>query len=182
MQQNITRCEGYSFTLINIDCLRDSTHFNIIMDLETSIEDLFPYLAARLVGCTYTHGTGFINLMDAGHIVSIYPKQITITDVADSGEAGSLCEKYFKRIQDVEASRSSIVPVFRKRSTVTVMDIFRSLPKTNCGMCEAATCLAFAAKVFRREICIDACEPLRGSPEQCRGLMEQLSENGYPMP
>jgi ArsR family metal-binding transcriptional regulator len=179
MQQIITRCEGYSFTLVNIDCLRDSTHFNIIMDLDASVEDLFPYLAARLVGCTYTHGTGFINLMDAGHIVSIHPRQLTITDVTDDREAGNLCSKYFACICDVRSNQSSIEPVFRKRSTVTVMDIFRALPKTNCGVCESASCLAFAAKVFRREGCIDACKPLQENPEQCRELMKQLGENGY---
>ncbi|NTW35914.1 MAG: hypothetical protein HGB17_07255, partial [Syntrophobacteraceae bacterium] len=47
MQQNITHCDGYSFMLVNIDCLRDSTHFNIVMDLQVSIEALLPYLAAR---------------------------------------------------------------------------------------------------------------------------------------
>lgn len=182
MQRNVTRRDGYSFTLVNIDCLPDSTHFNIIMDLDESIEDLFPYLAARLTGCTYTHGTGFINLMDAGHIVSIYPTRITLTDVVDPGEAESLCEEYFKHIQDVKATRCSIVPVFQKRSTVTVLDIFRSLPKTNCGLCEATTCLAFAAKVFRREESIGGCEPVRNSPEDYRGLIQQLSENGYPVP
>jgi ArsR family metal-binding transcriptional regulator len=182
MQQNITRCEGYSFTLVNIDCLRDSTHFNIIMDLDASVEDLFPYLAARLVGCTYTHGTGFINLMDAGHIVSIHHRQLTITDVTDDREARNLCSKYFAWICDVRSSQSSIEPVFRKRSTITVMDIFRALPKTNCGVCESASCLAFAAKVFRREECIDACKPLQENPELCQELMKQLGENGYLLP
>lgn len=182
MQRDITRRDGYSFTLVNIDCLPDSTHFNILMDLDESIEDLFPFLAARLTGCTYTHGTGFLHLMDAGHIVSMYPTRITITDVIDSREAEDHCREYFQHIQDVKAERSSIVPVYQRRSTVTVLDIFRSLPKTNCGLCEPATCLAFAAKVFRREESIGGCEPVRSSPEQYEGLIARLSENGYPVP
>ncbi len=182
MEQNTTRCGGYSFMLVNIDCLRDSTHFNIIMDLEHSIEDLLPYLAARLPGCTYTHGTGVINLMDAGHIVGIYPKQITITDVTGSEEARVLCAKYFSSIQDVASNRSAITPVLKKRSTITVMDILRALPRTNCGLCESATCMAFAARVFRREVSIGACEPLGASLESHEDLIRQLKENGYPVP
>jgi ArsR family metal-binding transcriptional regulator len=182
MQQNINHCEGYSFMLVNIDCLRDSTHFNIIMDLERSIEDLLPYLAARLPGCTYTHGTGVINLMDSGHIVGIYPRQVTITDVSGPEEARALCARYFSSIQEVESNRASITPVLRKRSTITVMDILRALPGTNCGLCESATCMAFAARVFRREVPIAVCEPVGRNPESYRSLLERLDENGYPVP
>jgi len=182
MQQNITHCDGYSFMLVNIDCLRDSTHFNIVMDLQVSIEALLPYLAARLPGCTYTHGTGVINLMDAGHIVGIHPRQITITDVTGSEEARILCAKYFSSIQEVESNRSSITPVLMKRSTITVMDILRALPRTNCGLCESATCMAFAARVFRREVPIGLCEPVGANPKSYVSLLEQLKENGYPVP
>lgn len=182
MKENTTCFEGYSFTLVNIDCLRDSTHFNIIMDLEESVEELLPYLASRLVGCTYSHGTGFINLMDAGHIVSIYPRHITITDVLDNREAEGLCSKYFAHLSEVKLNRASIEPVFQKRLTINVMDIFRSLPRTNCGGCESATCLAFAARVFRREERIEACLPLLQEPEQYEELLKRLHDNGFTVP
>lgn len=168
--------------LVNIDCIRDSTHFNVVMDLERPVEELLPYLASRLPGCTYTHGTGVVNLMDAGHIVGFYPDRITITDVAGTEEARVLCARYFSLIREVEANRSSITPVLRKRSTVSVMDILRALPGTNCGLCESATCMAFAACVFRREASIAACRPLRMNLDDCESLFEKLRENGYPVP
>jgi ArsR family metal-binding transcriptional regulator len=182
MQPSVTSREGYSFSLVNIDCLRDSTHFNIVMDLEASIEELLPYLAARLPGCTYTHGTGVINVMDAGHIVGIYPERITVTDVTGFEEASELCAKYFTAIRETQADRSSITPVLRKRPTITVMDILRVLPGTNCGACGSATCMAFAAGVFRRESIIWACLPLHDGSEGLEGLLDQLRDNGYPVP
>jgi ArsR family metal-binding transcriptional regulator len=120
--------------------------------------------------------------MDAGHIVGIYPRRITITDVAGLDEASELCARYFAAIRDVEAGRSSITPVLRKRSTVTVLDILRALPGTNCGVCGAATCMAFAAGVFRREALIAACLPLGDTPERLEALLDQLRHNGYPVP
>lgn len=182
MIQDITRCEGYAFRLVNIDCIRDSTHFNVVMDLKRSIEELLPYLAARLPGCTYTHGTAVINLMDAGHIVGIYPDRITITDVTGREQARELCARYFDHIRDVEANRRSITPVLIKRTTVSVLDILRALPGTHCGLCRFPTCMAFAASVFRREAPIAACEPLRANAEECRELLDRLRENGYPVP
>jgi len=91
MDEHIHRRKGYLFYLVNIDCLRTSTLFNVVMELEASIEDLLPYLAACLPGCNYVHGSDVVDLMDAGHIVGIYPSRITITGVEGEEEAERLC-------------------------------------------------------------------------------------------
>ena len=179
--ETVTR-PGYSFYLVNISCLPNSEHFNVIMDLEESVEEVLPYLASILPGCTYTHGTGVINHMDTGHIVGIYPRRITITDVVGTDEAERLCREYMDRINHVVRHRDEIDPVYQKRPTLTVLDILRSLPKTNCGLCGVPTCMAFAAKVFRREEAIGSCEPLVREQDRCRDLFLQLQANGYPIP
>lgn len=178
MNENMILGEGYSFKLVNIDCMRESTHFNVIMELDEPVEDLLPYLAALLPGCTYTHGSGVVNLMNSGHIVGIYARRITITDVTGIEEARDLCAKYFADIRDAEANRSSITPVLKKQPTISVLDILRALPGTNCGLCGSTTCMAFAAGVFRREAQIGACRPLQDEPKAFEALLERLREEG----
>jgi ArsR family metal-binding transcriptional regulator len=182
MEEHIVRREGYSFYLVNIDCLRTSTEFNVVMDLEASIQDLLPYLAACLPGCNYVHGSDVIDLMDAGHIVGIYPKQVTMTSVAGLEEADRLCGEYFERILDSGRRKDEIEPVYRKRSTLGVLDILRALPGTNCGVCACPTCMAFAAQVFRRETEISACPPFMDDLEKHEDLLEKLRAQGYRVP
>jgi ArsR family metal-binding transcriptional regulator len=182
MDEHIERREGYSYYLINIDCLRTSTQFNVVMDLEASIQDLLPYLAACLPGCNYVHGSDVIDLMDAGHIVGIYPKQITMTSVEGQEEAERLCGEYFARIRDAEERRGTIAPVYKARSTLGVLDILRALPKTNCGDCSSPTCMAFAASVFRREADLSACPPFLKSLDEQEELLQALRANGYRVP
>jgi len=43
---------------------------------------------------------------------------------------------------------------------VTAMDIYKLLPKTNCGDCGEASCMAFATKLSEKEIDLKLCEPL----------------------
>lgn len=181
-QHVINKEQGYSFYLLNIDCLPHSDHFNVIMEMEDSVEELLPYLAAELPGCTYVHGTGVVNLMDEGHIVAIYPKKITITDLGDLEEGAQICRKYFLRIGKVRAQKDTMAPVFHKLSSVTVLDIFRSLPRTNCGLCHCPTCMAFAAKVFQRGDVIASCDPLMSEKEKYQQLLHQLQANGYKTP
>ncbi len=151
---------GYSYRLVNIECMPGSTHFNIVMELEQPIADLLPYLAAAIPACTYTHDSGVINVMDRGHIVGIYGDRVTITDVSGPEQAEALCRRWFDTIARVRADKDRITPVLERREKTTVLDIFRDLPGTNCGRCGLATCLAFAAAVFRRERSLEECPEL----------------------
>ena len=92
------------------------------------------------------HGSGVINLMDAGHIVAIYTEQITLTDVRGAEEAAALCRSYYERILKVLARKDAITPLYEARLTLGVLDIYRMLPRTNCGICQLPTCMAFAAR------------------------------------
>ena len=182
MNRHVIKEKGYSFYLVNIDCLPNSDHFNVIMEMEDTVEELFPYLAAELAGCTYVHGTGVINLMDEGHIVAIYPRKITITDLGSPEEAKEICREYFQKISEIGLQKDTIAPVFHKRPSITVLDIFRALPRTNCGLCRSPTCMAFAAKVFQRGDVIASCDPIRSETEKYRQLLHQLRTNGYKTP
>ncbi|MBA2863755.1 acetyl-CoA decarbonylase/synthase complex subunit gamma [Methanococcus maripaludis] len=46
---------------------------------------------------------------------------------------------------------------------VTAMDIYKLLPKTNCGKCGDASCMAFAAKLSQKEAELSACPQLKGA-------------------
>lgn len=179
MDRTVISRDGYSYYLVNIDCLPNSDHFNVIMTLEDSLEELLPYLAATFPGCTYVHRAGVVNWMDQGHIVAIYPRQITITDVQDSEEAEELCRTYFAQIRAVRERRDTITPIYEKRRSMTVLDILRHLPRTNCGLCQLPTCMAFAAKVFRGEERPTACQPLVQDKKHYQALLDQLDCEGY---
>ena len=53
--------------------------------------------------------------------------------------------------------------------------ILNLLPKTNCGRCEEATCLAFAVKMISREHQLEDCLPLFEEEQYC-SQRTQLSE------
>lgn len=182
MEPPVFERSGYRFKLVNIECLPHSTHYNILMDLDTPIEDLLPYLAASLPSCTYVHGTGVVQFMDRGHIVAIYPDRLTITDVPGPAEAETICAECFSLIERVRRDRSRITPVMRRRSALSVLDIYRHLPRTNCGQCHLSTCFALAAAVFRRENPITVCPPVQGAPDKFGELIDLLQANGYPTP
>ncbi len=174
------RITDYAFKLINIECLPGSVYLNLIMSFEDDIKDLLPYIAARLPGCTYIHGTDVINYPEKYHIVAIKPGEITITRVKDEREAKELCERWKDFINETEEIKDKIEPVFQKRVEIGPLDVFRALPGTNCGECGYPTCMAFAAAVVNREAGIEECRDLfrQENKEKTRLLLEKLREAG----
>ena len=164
--------------LVNIECMPTSTKFNAIIDLETDIGDLLPYLATEIRGCTYFHGTNELNYMERGHIIAIRPKQITVTALQDEEEARQVCEELKRMINGVHERRDSIAPTWRKQARVDPLTVYRELPQTNCGECGEPTCMAFAARVVSREMPASYCGPLllqeyESNRERLWGVLEQ---------
>jgi ArsR family metal-binding transcriptional regulator len=164
--------------LVNIECMPASTKFNAIIDLETDIGDLLPYLATEIRGCTYFHGANELNYMKQGHIIAIRPRQITVTALQDEVEAQQMCEELKKMINGVHERRDSITPTLRKQARVDPLTVYRELPQTNCGECGETTCMAFAARVASREMVASHCGSLllgeyESNRERLWGMLEQ---------
>lgn len=146
--------------LVNIECMPTSTKFHAIIDLEVDIGALLPYLATEIRGCTYVHAAGELNYMDKGHIIAIRPRQITVTALQDEVEARQVCEDLKNMINEVHQRRESITPTLLKHARLDPLTVYRELPQTNCGQCGEMTCMAFAARVVRRELPASHCTPL----------------------
>ena len=170
-----------SFQLVNIECMPNSTKFNAIVDLEVDIGDLLPYLATVIRGCTYIDGTDELNYMDKGHIIAIRSGKITVTALADEAEARQVCEELRNTINQVDKQRESIIPTLRKHARLDPLAVYRELPRTNCGECGEATCMAFAARVVRRELTAKGCKILlgKGYNNQRERLHQMLEKAEY---
>ncbi len=48
-----------------------------------------------------------------------------------------------------------------KANKISPMDVYKHLPKKNCGECGIRTCMGFAVKLLRRESYLDACPYLK---------------------
>jgi acetyl-CoA decarbonylase/synthase, CODH/ACS complex subunit gamma len=62
----------------------------------------------------------------------------------------------------------------RKKSIkeISPIDVYKLLPKTNCGECQEANCMTFATKVVNGELTLDGCTPM--TDEKYRAEYEKL--------
>ncbi|WP_334109427.1 (Fe-S)-binding protein [Thermodesulfitimonas autotrophica] len=80
------------------------------------------------------------------------------------------------------ARRTEIEPSYRRGSELTALDVYKLLPRSNCGRCGERTCLAFAARLLKQEMVLSDCPPLAepGREETWERLTRLLRAAGFP--
>lgn len=170
--------ETYHLEITNIECMPTSNKRNAVVTYPDDLSELLPYIAALIPGCTYQHAAGVINYFDSVHIIGIYPEKTTITAVMDKSEAEELFKKVVNLARDAAARMDEITPVYDKRITVGPLDLFKTLPGTNCRLCDEPTCMAFAAKIMRRQGALSLCTPLLNGEGDLAGAEAVLGAAG----
>lgn len=152
--------EKYSLKLVLPECNPSAVTVNAVVDLEDDISDIMPYLNAVVKAGSYDPELPCLRFTWEGKVVILYPRRIAISKLQDEVEAGQVLESVLQLIRSTCANRETIKPSFEKRGRVKALDVFRHLPRSNCGRCGEPTCLAFAVRVALGEKGPGDCPPL----------------------
>jgi len=137
---------GYDMKLSTPDCFPDAEWYRAEVGLHDNITEALPYLNAELESADYDHAAKVLLWKNDGKKYAFRPVEISIAPVADREEAGLLAGKLIRTVNDIWSRRNGIEPDFEgKKPPPKVLDIYRTLPKTNCRECGLLSCMAFAA-------------------------------------
>ncbi len=131
--------------------------------LHDDISAVLPYLNAILKGTGFSKEPPAMLIEDHDRQIAISGRQITISPVADDGEAAEVLGRLQQLINETWEKRQRIEPCYEASAAPKVMDILRLLPKTNCGRCGFPTCTVFASQLAQGVAAPERCSPL--SPE-----------------
>ena len=152
--------EQYRMTVSPPECLPSEIRVTATVEFEDDLTELLPYLNAELGPCMYDRDVPFLRLNRLGKLIVFYPKRIGIAGLRDEDEAQEVFEEIRKTINSVSLRKERINPSHWSLSDVKPLDIFKLLPRTNCGECGKSTCMAFAAALAIGEAGMDDCPPL----------------------
>lgn len=155
-----------SITLVRtIPCLAEPGKIIVVGKPNRTLEEALPYLATlpgviawnpRAMALTFRRQPGFL---------TIQRDQIFITQVKDVEEGLSLLNSLIDAINSVWEKREDLVAVTHFKRAPSHLDIWELLPRTNCGQCGEATCLAFAVALIQQNRALDECLILASDPE-----------------
>ena len=120
-----------------------------------------PYLNAIMKSAQYNPNAPTLSYKKGVRMITLYPKKIALAKADDLLDAWLWLKEIKDRIEYVYLKRDEIAPDYQKSEPPSPLDIYKLLPQTNCGLCDAPTCLAFAARLVAGECGPDDCPLLK---------------------
>ena len=150
----------------------DGVFLTADFELKTDVSPLFPYINAVAENAVYYEKPVFIKFMLDGVLCGLHPESGSAAPFEDKLQAIEFLDRLIAFLNDLYSRKHAIQPNFKKYRPVSVLDILKLLPRTNCGECGFSSCMAFAASLSKMET----------SPEQCPKFSRPISENAvYPV-
>jgi len=177
---NVTELEGFKVHISKGKCLVNPENITIEAWSTEELNSIIEVLAMILppLKANYTKEWRCVTLREFEKLISIYSSG-KITFCAKDLEEAKLILNYVKFL--IEKAKKEYMengPPEEKelelKKKLTVLELYKYLPKTNCGLCGQPTCIALADKILRGEASLNDCKPLKDPKNMY--LIEKLRE------
>jgi ArsR family metal-binding transcriptional regulator len=156
--------EFTDFSLETPGCVPGAPVYRAHFKLEMDISQLFPYINAVAKNPMYYDKPHYIQFALDGVEWAAYPNEVIGRLFEDREQALSAFSQLRDFLNDIYSKKDSLEPNFKKHKSVSVFDIFKLLPRTNCRECGYITCMAFAGALNKKEAILNQCPELN-NPE-----------------
>jgi len=155
-----TLITDYQYELTEAGCAPGSAFYVLKLKLTHDISAVLPYLNALHDNTYYDHENQILISEMNNRGYAFRSLDIRISGIVDASDVSQVAKEAVDRVNQVWRERSQITPCYKERKLPTVIDIYQSLPKTNCKQCGFVTCLAFAAELRTDPGLLVQCPPL----------------------
>ncbi len=163
----------YSLTQAGIRSNLDPLlNYGAYFKLENDVSEIFPFLNAEIEHARLFDNPEHIQFMFGMSKCTVYPLEVIAVPFSSEKDALRFIDALINLFNDLYVKKDSIKPNYKKFKSVSVLDVFKLLPGTNCRECGFTTCMAFAAALTQSKT----------GPDQCPYFAEPISKNAiYPV-
>jgi ArsR family metal-binding transcriptional regulator/DNA-binding CsgD family transcriptional regulator len=128
---------------------------------DDDVSRLFPYINATVKNAKYYDTPEYIQFAIDDVLCTLYPKDVIAAPFKDQDHALKFIKHLIDFLNDIYVNKDTLEPNYKKFSPVSVIDIYRLVPQTNCKECGYTTCMAFAAALSKSKTTSDKCPGFR---------------------
>lgn len=164
--------KGYSDFSFSKSGILQNSLWGAYFRLDKDVSELFPYINAKIKHARYHDKPLSIQFQINDRQFTLYPSEVLAAPFRHRDEAHRYANRLIDFLNQLYLEKDSLTPDYKRYQPVSVMDLFKLLPRTNCKECGYATCLAFAGALRTGE----------ATPNQCPGFCRPISEKAiYPV-
>ena len=141
-------------------CLAEPGKIIVVGEPSIPLDYVLPYLANLPGVLGYKPDIPALTFRRKPGFMTIYSNEVVFTQVLDNETGQQLFDALVEAINATWDRRAEMQPITEMKKPTRHLDLYGLLPKTNCAKCGELTCLAFASKLFMREVEPSGCLPL----------------------
>ncbi len=147
------------------------------LEVNNDLAPLFPYINSSVDGARYFDTPERIQFIFEGVQCTLYSHEIIAAALNDHDHALSFGEHLLLLLNELYKNKDEIRPNYRKVKPLSPLEIYKILPKTNCGECGMLSCLAFAGSLSSRAANIIQC-PYVAQPIEEKAVYPIVDKKG----
>jgi ArsR family metal-binding transcriptional regulator len=141
-------------------CTADPSMSRIVANMTPPLGGALKILEPLFTRSKYVDRTQSLMIQKDENIITVYSSgKVSIGMIKNETEAKKILEELRNTIN--EAIEIGVVPAPREKNRVEIMEIYRYLPQTNCGICKEQDCHSFAVKLMAGEVTLERCKLLK---------------------
>jgi ArsR family metal-binding transcriptional regulator len=144
-----------------LPCLAEPGRIIVIGKPNRPLKEVIPYLATLPGVIAYNPETRTLTFRRPHGFMTLYSDKVYITQIVDTNEGLELFDALKEAVNAVWEKSAELNAVTAKKRAPRHLDIWGLLPRSNCGQCDEATCLAFAVAVIQQKRSLTECPPLQ---------------------
>ena len=125
--------------------------------LDRDPSELFPFLNAVAQQAVYSKNPAFVRFLLEDRLCLLHPDQAVAGTFEDRQAAEAFISRLMDYLNGIDDRKDKISPNHKPFRPVSVVDILKLLPRSNCKKCGYATCMAFAAALRTGAVQPSAC-------------------------
>ncbi len=151
---------GRAAVMVLAPCVADKSRMRAIAHISGDLARVFPFLNAEMPRASYNAPGPVLTFMDGHRMVSAYARRVAVAKADGIVDVWRVLEELRRRANETWARRLEIEPSYERRDRPPAVEVYKRLPRTDCGACGERTCLAFALRVWAGERDVSVCEPV----------------------
>ncbi|MBS7643804.1 hypothetical protein KEJ26_04455 [Candidatus Bathyarchaeota archaeon] len=150
-----------------LPCFTTPGYIRIVAQADNSLDDIIPILALKYPPgkVEYHEELNELTLKIYNRLINFFPSgKITMTNTKDLDEARTVLEEMKNMINEAYDDflkhgkpKSEDLQAIKR---LTWINLYKYLPRTNCGICGYQTCMAFTMNVLQGNAKLSQCTPL----------------------
>ena len=112
------------------------------------IAEVLPYINSTIKEASYNHKSKSLTYKRGYTLITLRSETLYVCKALNETDAYEIIDAVKNLINSTYDDKDNIEPDYEMKKKPTALEIFKYLPKINCGKCKEATCIAFASKII----------------------------------